>query len=75
MKSNFKDVLIVIFALIGLYLLFEISQKDNGRYVVINDGYSLVDSQTGKIYHRYNKEKVNPGEPVYYWVLKYDEVK
>ena len=75
MKSNFKDVLLVIFALIGLYLLFEISQKDNGRYVVSNDGFSLVDSQTGKIYFRYNKEKVNSGEPVYYWVLKYEEVK
>lgn len=75
MKSNLKDVLLIVIGIVGLYLLFEISQKDNGRYVVSKDGFLLVDSQTGKIYFRYNKEKVIPGEPVYNWVLKYDEVK
>lgn len=74
MKSNLKDILLIIIGIAGLYLLFEISQKDNGRYVVADDGV-LLDSQTGKIYFRYTKEKRYPGKPEFYWVQKFEEVK
>ncbi len=72
MKSNLKDVFLMIFALVGLYLLFEISQ--NGRYVIIANR-DLLDTRNGKIYYGYVKEKIVSGKPEFYWVLKYEEVK
>ena len=72
MKSNLKDVLLVIIGIVGLYLLFEISQ--NGRYVLVGRE-DLLDTRNGKIYYSYLKEKRIPGQPEYYWVLKYEEVK
>jgi hypothetical protein len=72
MKSNLKDYLLVLFALVGLYLLFEISQ--NGRYVITKDG-DLYDTRNGKVYYKYKKEKIVSGGPVFYWVLRFEEVK
>jgi hypothetical protein len=74
MKSNLKDILLIIIGVVGLYLLFEISKKENGRYVIAADGV-LLDTQNGKIYFRYLKEKTYPGKPEFYWVQKYEEVK
>ena len=71
MKSNLKDVLLVIIGIAGLYLLFEISQ--NGRYVIIEG--RLLDTRNGKIYYGYTKEKIVSGKPEFYWVQKFEEVK
>jgi hypothetical protein len=72
MKSNVKDLFLVIVCLIGLYLLFQISQ--NGRYIIDNNNV-LLDTRNGKMYFPNAKAKRVLGEPNYYWDLKYDEVK
>jgi len=72
MKSNVKDLFLVIVCLIGLYLLFQISQ--NGRYIIDNNNV-LLDTRNGKMYFPNAKVKRVSGEPNYYWDLKYDEVK
>ncbi|AWL08583.1 hypothetical protein HME7025_00712 [Aquirufa nivalisilvae] len=72
MKSNLKDVFLLTFAFIGLYLLFEISQ--NGRYVIIGDG-DLLDTRNGRVYYSELKEKIVSGKPRFYWVLNYEDVK
>jgi hypothetical protein len=72
MKSNVKDFFLVIVCLIGLYLLFQISQ--NGRYIIDNEDV-LLDTRNGKVYYKYKKEKIVSGGPVFYWVLRFEEVK
>ncbi len=72
MKTNLKDILLLVFGLVGLYLLFEISQ--NGRFVKVGD-YNILDTRNGKIYFSYQKEKKVPGNPDFYWVLKFEGVK
>ncbi len=72
MKSNLKDILLVIIGIVGLYLLSEISQ--NGRYVMVGSE-DILDTRSGKIYYSYLKDKRLPGQPEYYWVLKYEGVK
>ena len=72
MKSNVKDLFLVIVCFIGLYLLFQISQ--NGRYVIDNEDV-LLDTRNGKVYYKYKKEKIVSGGPVFYWVLRFEEVK
>ena len=72
MKSNVKDLFLVIVCLIGLYLLFQISQ--NGRYIIDNNNV-LLDTRNGKMYFPKGKVKRVLGEPDYYWDLKYEEVK
>lgn len=47
MKSNIKEALYFVLTLIGLFLLFEISQ--NGRFQTYNERY-MIDTRTGKIY-------------------------
>jgi hypothetical protein len=65
MKSNFKDIFLVIVSLIG---------SQNGRYI-IDDKNVLLDTRNGKMYFPNEKVKRVTGEPNYYWDLKYDEVK
>ena len=68
MKSNLKDFLLVLFALVGLYLLFGISQ--NGRYEFFNDGLIVLDTRNGKVYvHGEQKDGLR------YWKQLYEEVK
>lgn len=69
MKSNLKDFLLVLFALVGLYLLFEISQ--NGRYEFSSDGLIVGDTRNGKVYIPGEQNK----DGVYIWKQVYKEVK
>ena len=72
MKSNIKDLFLVIVSLIGLYLLFEISQ--NGRYEVKTNNV-LLDTRNGKMYLPFSKGPKVKGEPVFHWELEFEEVK
>ena len=72
MKLNIKDALYFVFALIALFLLFEISQ--NGRYRMINSQL-ILDTRNGKTYTSVRNGNNESTGPYYTWQIQDDEVK
>lgn len=67
MNLNIKDALYFILILIGLFLLFGLSQ--NGRYQTYDEKY-MIDTRTGKTY----ESIVDGKKSVYRWDLITKEV-
>lgn len=77
MKQNIKDALTIIFALIAIFFLFEISR--NGRYQMVIDKMArdqlLLDTRNGKTYETISNGNVKSGGPYYSWQILADEIK
>lgn len=74
MKENLKELIIVVFGVMLLYLLFELSQ--NGRYQIIGDKY-LLDTRNGQTYQDIRIKILGPGTkgPYYKWEEFHTSVK
>ncbi len=66
MKLNIKDALYIMFLLIALFLLFEVSQ--NQRYQMVNE-VTILDTRNGKMYESIRNGNNKQGEPVYKWTI------
>lgn len=74
MKLISRDVIIIIQGIIGLFLLFKISQ--NGRYQSLGEGSSVLDTSNGKFYTLERNGNNNPEiGPIFKWKIQSEEVK